>query len=104
MSAAGMIPPTSTKHVAATLLGQALDDTRHQRQVRPGEEGQPDGVGVLLDDRLHHLLGRLVQTGVDDLESRIPKGTGDDLRPTVVPVQPGLGHHDSIGALHGARY
>ena len=31
-------------------------------------QGQAHRVGVLLDDRLDHLLGGLVQAGVDDLE------------------------------------
>jgi hypothetical protein len=70
----------------------------------PGEQGQPHGVGILLDDGLDHLLGCLVQAGVDDLESGVPKGAGDDLGTTIMPVQAGLGHDDSVRAFHGGRY
>ena len=31
------------------LLAQQLDDPRHERHVRAGQDRQPDGVGVLLD-------------------------------------------------------
>ncbi len=65
-----------------------------------GEERQPDGVGVLLDHRLGHLLRRLVEAGVDDLEAGVPQGPGDDLGAAVVPVEPGLGDDDSVRPLH----
>ena len=102
MSASGMMPPDDDQHVVPPLLRQALDDPGHEGQVGPRQQGQADGVGVLLDDRLDHLVGRLVEAGVDDLEPGVPQGPGDDLGTSVVAVEPGLGHHHSIGALHGA--
>ena len=68
------------------------------------QERQPDGVGVLLDDRLDDLVRRLVEARVDDLEPGVTEGPGDDLGSSVVPVQTGLGDYHSIGALHGGRY
>ena len=56
----------------------------------PGEQREPDGVGILLHHRLDHLLGRLVQPGVDHLEAAVPQRPGDDLGPPVVAVEPGL--------------
>ena len=70
----------------------------------PGEERQPDGVGVLLDHRLDDLLGGLVEPGVDDLEPCIAERPGDHLGAAVVPVEPGFGHDHSIGSFHGRRY
>src|SRR3954469_7632953 len=90
--------------VARVALGEQLDDPREQRQVRSGEHGDPDDVGVLLDGRLDDLLRRLVQAGVDDLHSRVAQGPRDDLRATVVAVEPRLGHDhaDDVGLLvHG---
>ncbi len=66
------------------------------------EERQADGVGILLDHGLDHLLGRLVQSGVDDFEARIPEGSGYDLGAAVVPVETGLGHDHSVWSFHGA--
>ena len=66
------------------------------------QQRQAHGVGVLLHHRLHHLLGGLVQPGVDDLEPGVAKGAGDDLRTSVVAVEPGLGHHDPVRTLHRA--
>jgi hypothetical protein len=72
--------------------------------VGPREQREPHGVGILLDDGLHDLLGRLVQAGVDDLEPGVPEGPGDDFGTPIVPVQARFGHHDSIRAFHGGRY
>ena len=73
----------------------------------PGEDRQPDGVGVLLDHGLDDLLGRLVQAGVDDLHAGVAQRAGDDLRAAVVPVEAGLGDDDADlaggGGAHGRR-
>ena len=65
-----------------------------------GQDGQADGVGVLLNDGCGDLLRRLVQARVDDLEAGFPKSAGDYPGATVVTVEPGLGHHHPIDALH----
>ena len=39
-------------------LTEHADDPRHERHVRPREDRDPDGVGILLDRRLDDLLGR----------------------------------------------
>ena len=70
----------------------------------PGQQRQPDGVGVLLDDGLDDLLRGLVEARVDDLEPGVAQGPGDHLGSSVVPVEAGLGDYHSIGALHGGRY
>ncbi len=64
------------------------------------EQREPDGVGILLHDRLDHLFGRLVETGVDHLEAAVAQGAGDDLGPTIVAVEPGLGNDNPVGTLH----
>jgi hypothetical protein len=71
--------------------------------VRAGEDRQPDGVGVLLDDGLHDLLGRLVQARVDDLHAGVAQRAGDDLGPAVVSVEAWLGHDDADLAGRGCR-
>jgi HD-GYP domain-containing protein (c-di-GMP phosphodiesterase class II) len=53
-------PPHRDDHVLSALLSEQLDDLRHQRHVRTRENRQAHGVGVLLDNRLGDLLGRLV--------------------------------------------
>src|SRR5919198_64867 len=49
---------------------------------------------------IHDLLGRLVEAGVDHLHTGVPEGAGDDLRPSIVPVQSGLGDHYSNPLRH----
>src|SRR3954451_5745826 len=94
-------PAHGDHHVPGVLLAQELDDPRHQRHVRAGQDRQPDGVGVLLQDGLHDLLGRLVQARVDDLHAGIPERAGDDLRAAVMTVEPGFGHDHANLASHG---
>src|SRR5207248_10830356 len=60
-----------------------------------------DGVGVLLQGGLRHLLGRLVQARVDDLEPGIAQRPGDHLRAPVVAVEAGFGDDDAVAPLHG---
>ena len=87
--------------VVAALLLQAVDHPGKQRHVRARHDGQADGVDVLLDAGLDDLVGGLVQARVDDLETRVAQGAGDDFGAPVVAVQAGLGDYHSIGALHG---
>src|SRR4051794_26540147 len=58
---AGDRPADGHHDVLYPLLAQQLHDARDERHMCAGEDRQPDGVGVLLDDRLDDLLGRLVQ-------------------------------------------
>ena len=90
MSASGMIPPDDDQHVAPARVGQQLDHLGHQGEVGPREQRQADGVGVLLHDGLDHLLGRLVQPGVDDLEAASRRARAMTLAPRSWPSRPGL--------------
>jgi hypothetical protein len=53
-----------------------------------------------LNHRLDNLFGRLVQSGVDDLEAGVAKGPGDHFGAPIVTVEAGLGDYDSVRALH----
>ena len=66
----------------------------------PGEDRDPDRVGILLDRRLHDLLGRLMEARVDHLHARIAERAGDDLGAAVVPVEAWLGDHHAYLPLH----
>ena len=70
--------------------------------MRSRQHGEPDGVSVLLQRGLGHLLGRLEQPGVDDLEARVAQRRAMTLT-SVMTVEAGLGHDDSIGPLHGGH-
>ena len=99
-SSCGIVPPTRTSTSSAPWLAQQLEDARHERHVRAGEDRDADRVGVLLDRRLDDLLRRLVQAGVDDLHARVAQRARDDLRAAVVPVEAGLRDHDSDLPCH----
>ena len=45
-----------------------------------------------------------MQTRVNDLETGVAQGAGDDLGAAVVPVEAGLGDHNTIGTFHGGGY
>jgi hypothetical protein len=55
--------------------------------VGAGQDRQADTVYVLLDGGSNDLLRGLVQTGVDNLDTGITEGTGNNLGPTIVAVQ-----------------
>ena len=99
----GMMPPPNTSTSSRPALAQLVHHPREQREVRAREHRQPDGVGVLLQRGLGHLLGRLEQPGVDHLEARVTQGAGDHFDAPVVAVEAGFGHDDSIGTLHGGH-
>ena len=54
------------------------------------EDGEPYDLDVLIHGGAHDLLRGLVQTRVDDLESRIPQPARNDLGSTVMTVEPGI--------------
>src|SRR5882724_8674033 len=91
----GNDPAPEDRDVAGALLGEQLEDPLEEVVVGAREDGEPDGVGVLLDRRGDDLLGRLVEPRVDDLEARVAQRARDDLRPAVVAVEPRLGDHDA---------
>ncbi len=88
-------------HVLDAVLAQELEDARHERHVRAGEDRDADGVSVLLDRGLDDLLRRLMKARVDHLHAGIAERAGDDLRAAVVPVEPRLGDDDSDLPGHG---
>src|ERR1035438_10631801 len=94
-------PTDQQQDVLSTFGLEEVDDPRDEYQVGPGEQRETEGVRVFLDDGLDDLLGRLVQTRVDDLETGVAKGASDDLGATVVPIKTGLGDDDSVRAIHG---
>src|SRR6266446_6950852 len=54
------------------------------------EHREPDDVHVFLDRRLHYLVRRPLEAGVDDFDPGVTQRLGHDLRAAVVPVEPGL--------------
>ena len=71
MSGPGMMPPPNTQRRRPPRGPQTAPSTLGNSVMwAPESMDRPDGVGVLLDDGRRHLLGRLVQARVDDLEAR----------------------------------
>ena len=99
-SSSGMMPPAKTNDVVEITGAQLVDDLRDERHVRAGQDRQANGVGVFLQCRLRHELGRLEQAGVHDLEPRVAQGPCDHFGPPIVSVQPGLGDDDAVASQH----
>ena len=94
-------PADHDDDVLDAVLAQELEDARHERHVRAGEDRDADGVRVLLDRGLDDLLGRLVEAGVDDLHAGVAERAGDDLGAAIVPVEARLRDDDSDLPCHG---
>ena len=99
-SSAGIVPPTTMSTSSAPRARKAVDDPRHERHVRSGENRDADGVCVLLDRGLDDLLGRLMEARVDHLHAGVTQGAGDDLGAAVVSVETGLGDDDAYLPIH----
>jgi hypothetical protein len=94
-------PADDHEHVVDAVLLQPVEDPRHERHVRTGQDRDADRVRILLDRRLHDLLRRLVQTRVDHLHAGVSQRPRDDLRAPVVAVETGLRDHHSDLPGHG---
>ena len=100
-SSAGIVPPSTTSTSSAPFSRRPVEDPRHERHVRAGQDRDADRVGVLLDRGLDDLLGRLMQTGVDDLHPRVTQRACNDLRPPVVTIETGFCYDDTDLGGHG---
>ncbi len=87
--------PDHDQHVVQALLADQFHHARADLRVRPGEDRQPDDVGVLLERGGHHLFRGLAQAGVDHLHARVAKAARNHLGAAVVAVEARLGDHDS---------
>ena len=96
-------PADDDDDVVRALGGEQLDDARHERHVRAGEDRDADRVRVLLDRRLDDLLGRLVEAGVDDLHAGVAERARDDLRAAIVPVEARLRDDNADVPCHRAE-
>src|SRR5262245_35301485 len=81
---------------------QPLQHPRGQRQMRTGQDRQPDHVHVLLDGLGHDLLGGPLESGVHHLDTGVTQGVGDHLGAAVVAVEAGLGDQDFHGFFPAA--
>jgi hypothetical protein len=82
----GHNPSNDDEHVGSISISEEFNHSGHQGQVRAREQGETQGVGIFLDNRLDDLFGRLVEAGVDHFKAFVTKGTGNDLGSSVVPV------------------
>ena len=64
-------------------------------EVRPGQHRQPEDGGVLLDGRLHDLLGAHADAAVDDVEARVLGRDRDHLGAVRMPVETRLADDDA---------
>src|SRR5581483_6067525 len=74
--------------VLDALRAQEREHLAEQVVVRPGEDGEADGVDVLLDRRRDDLLVALVEARVDDLHPGVAQRPGDDLGSAIMDVEP----------------
>ena len=73
--------------VVGVLIPEQLTDAGQQGVMGAGQDREADTVHILLNGGRNNLLRSLVQPGVNDLETCVAEGTGDDLGTAVVTVQ-----------------
>ena len=93
-------PAQHDEHVVQALRLEQFHDAWTDVQVRTRQDRQADDIRVLLQCRRHNLLRSLPEAGIDHLHAGIAERAGNDLRPTVVTIQPGLGDHHSDTLTH----
>src|SRR5439155_6275829 len=86
-------------HVVGALLLEQLEHALEEIVVGARQHAEPDGVGILLERGGHHLLRRLVEARVDDLDAGVAEGARDDLGTAIVAVEPRFGDDDANLAL-----
>ena len=89
------------RHVPGARRAELIDDARHEREVRAGEEADADHVDVLLHGRADDLVGRAVQAGVDDLHACVAEDARHHLRSAIVAVEARLRHQHPNRTRHG---
>ncbi len=94
---------TKDDHVVETRLTEFLADLGEQMGVSTGERREPEETGIFVPHRVHDLLRSAAQAGVNHLVTSVPKSASNDFGATVMTVEPGLGHHDAKGLVHGVR-
>ena len=94
---AGMIPPPNTTMSDASSAASRSSTRANRVRCAPESTESPTASASSASAVATICSGRLVQPGVDDLHARVAQGAGDDLGAAVVPVEPGLGHHDAAG-------
>src|SRR5438309_177006 len=87
------------RDVAGAVVPQPVEHATREEQVGAGQHRQPDDVHVLLDRRLHDLVRRPLESGVDHLDAVVAQGLSHDFRAAVMPVEPWLGDQH----LHASR-
>jgi hypothetical protein len=80
---------------AQAVSFQRIDQAGHEPHVGAGEDADADNVHVLLGGGGGHLVGSDSHTEIDNLHAGVAEGSGDDLHPTVMPVQAELGEEDA---------
>ena len=74
------------EHVVHALLAQQVHNLREEMRMCTRENAHRNDVHVLLQSCLGNLLGGLTKACVNDLESCIAQGAGDDLRAAVMTI------------------
>src|SRR5262249_43167133 len=81
--------------VAEAGVVEEPKDARHEGHVGAAEEAEAEPGGVLVGDGADDGLGRLPESGVDDVHAGVAEGAGDHLDAAVVAVEADLGQHDA---------
>ena len=95
-------PAAGQELVPDAALAHQAQDLGEQRHVGAGEDRERHHVDVLLERGLDHLLGRLVEPGVDHFHPGVAQRRGHHLGAPVVAVEARLAHQHSDLALHGS--
>ena len=102
-SSTGIVPPTKIGMSLPPSVFRLAMRLGHQVAMAAGQDAQPDGIDVLVDRDARDVVGRLAQTGVDDLGASVAQRQGDDLGADVVAVEAGLGDQNALALQRSRR-
>jgi len=86
---------TEDDDIFCSFFFEPSDDFREDVVVGSGEDGQSDGIDILLDGGVDDLFWGLVQARVDDFEACVPEPSGDDFGSPVVSIESRFSDEDS---------
>jgi hypothetical protein len=69
--------------------------------MRTSQTAETNQIHILLDGGVHYLLGRLMESGVNDLKPAIPERPRYDTGAPVMTVKTGLCYEDSDLSRYG---
>jgi hypothetical protein len=92
------------EHIVEAFFLHECGHTGENGHVGTGENGDANGIDILLKRSIDNHFGGLAEAGIDDLHARIAEGSGYDLSPSIVAIEAHFGYQYPDRALQFLRH